>query len=158
MASANGTRTRVASDTVCRAALGDCELAEKCDGVATSCPADTLVAADTVCRAALGACDVAEKCDGVATSCPADTLVAADTICRATADACDVAEKCDGVATSYPADTRDAAGDAKNVTKASDSGCGCRVGGTPAGSGGPASLLLAVLGACALRRRSTRRR
>ena len=102
--------------TVCRPAAGACDVAEACDGVAGSCPADALVSGGTVCRAAAGACDLAEQCDGASSGCPTDALVAGGTQCRAAAGVCDLAEACTGTGVACPADAkgtqvcRDAAG------------------------------------------------
>src|SRR6184192_4251903 len=49
---------------VCRAAAGDCDVAETCTGTSTACPADAKSPAGTVCRASAGACDAVETCDG----------------------------------------------------------------------------------------------
>ena len=88
----------------CRAAAGACDVAESCDGVSASCPADGLAAAGTSCRPAAGACDVAEACTGASVLCPADELVDAGTECRPSAGPCDVAESCTGSAATCPAD------------------------------------------------------
>jgi len=88
--------------TVCRAAADVCDVAETCDGVADSCPADAFEPATTECRTSAGACDLAELCTGTGAACPADLKSTAE--CRAAADVCDVAEICDGVADSCPAD------------------------------------------------------
>src|SRR5207249_8103446 len=41
--------------TVCRAAVGPCDVAETCTGTSTACPADAIQPAGAVCRAAAGA-------------------------------------------------------------------------------------------------------
>lgn len=92
----------------CRAAAGVCDLAETCDGVSPTCPADAKSTAE--CRATGGACDVAESCDGVGNDCPADAVATVGTTCRAVAGACDVAETCDGVGIACPADAVAASG------------------------------------------------
>jgi hypothetical protein len=66
---------------VCRAAAGDCDLAESCDGVSAVCPADQLRANGAVCRALQGACDQAEVCTGASPACPADAFLPAQ-VCR----------------------------------------------------------------------------
>jgi hypothetical protein len=88
----------------CRASAGICDLAEACDGVNPTCPADVFEPASTVCRASGGVCDVAENCTGSAAACPGDAKVLAGTTCRAAADVCDAAEACDGVNDACPAD------------------------------------------------------
>lgn len=144
--------------TLCRGSSDECDPAEVCDGVSTTCPSDSFSPDGTpctddlegctddvcssgvcthpvqplgfVCRASVGECDIEETCDGVATACPTDAFVAVDTectdtdlsdcndarcdgagacvqtqgveangyICRAdNGGGCDVAETCDGV-------------------------------------------------------------
>ena len=120
--------------TECRAAAGDCDVAEACDGTNAACPADATKQsgtactddgnpcttdtcdgtsntcqhaagnAGTECRAAAGVCDVAEACDGTNTACPADAFQPSTTVCRAGAGACDVAESCTGSSADCPAD------------------------------------------------------
>ncbi|XXY14563.1 hypothetical protein WME88_40615 [Sorangium sp. So ce216] len=109
-AAVNGTCGALAANTECRAAAGDCDAAEVCDGMSVACPADARVAEGTQCRASAGACDVAEVCDGSSGACPADTKVAAGTQCRASAGVCDVAEVCDGSSGACRADAKVAAG------------------------------------------------
>jgi cysteine-rich repeat protein len=59
-------------DTVCRAAVGACDLAETC-GSAHACPADAVEAAGVECRSGGDPfCDPAEACDGAAADCPSD--------------------------------------------------------------------------------------
>src|SRR5437016_1164766 len=119
--------------TVCRAAVGGCDVAETCTGTSTACPVDAIKTAGTVCRAAAGECDLAETCDGTSTACPTDVLKASGTtctddgnpcstdvcsgtsatcthpagnagaVCRAAAGDCDAAETCTGTSTTCPA-------------------------------------------------------
>jgi cysteine-rich repeat protein len=113
----------------------ECGLAESCDGVSPTCPADvhepygTACDADSLvctadvcdgagvcthvggnvgatCRASAGACDPAETCSG-GIACPADAKSTA--VCRAAGGACDVAETCDGVANACPSDAKSTA-------------------------------------------------
>jgi len=130
----SATCTFLSSATVCRAAAGECDLAETCTGSAATCPADAKKAsgtactddgnvctvdrcdgsnitcqhpagnAGTVCRASTGACDPAETCTGTSTTCPADAKSPAGTVCRAAVGSCDVAETCDGTSGACPAD------------------------------------------------------
>ena len=103
--------TPESSEVLCRAAAGACDVAETCDGVGTSCPADALAAAGATCRDSAGTCDPAEMCTGTASTCPADARATAGTECRAVAGACDVAETCDGSSnTGCPVDGRATAG------------------------------------------------
>ena len=103
-AAANGSCGTIASGTVCRAAGGDCDTAEKCDGVKTSCPADVKKASGAVCRAKAGDCDKQEVCDGAAATCPANTYLPAATVCRVASGACDKVESCTGSAATCPTD------------------------------------------------------
>src|SRR5207248_5180040 len=48
--------------TVCRAAAGDCDVAESCDGTSTSCPTDTEKTAGTACTDDGNACTL-DQCD-----------------------------------------------------------------------------------------------
>jgi hypothetical protein len=99
------TLTPVPANSVeCRAAAGNCDFAELCDGASPFCPADLVVAGGTECRASGGDCDVAESCNGSSGLCPTDGFVAGGTECRATAGACDVAESCTGSSAACPAD------------------------------------------------------
>ncbi len=82
-----------ATDT-CRPSAGLCDVAERCDGVAVTCPPDRVLAASTLCRAAAGICDVSESCDGVNPSCPSDAMAPASQLCRAATGGCDAAEYC----------------------------------------------------------------
>ena len=119
---------------VCRASAGDCDPAETCNGVLTTCPDDTLQATGTICRASAGECDEAETCSGTSAACPAEGFKPEGTACtddgsvcstdlctglgpicqhapgnvgvqcRASAGDCDVAEACDGLDVACPAD------------------------------------------------------
>ena len=65
---ADGTCSPRASTVVCRAAAGACDVAEKCDGVAATCPADTKASVGTTCG--VGSCSgstaiAASTCNGV---------------------------------------------------------------------------------------------
>jgi hypothetical protein len=85
--------------------MGECDVAESCDGASGACPSDAFVAAGAVCRAAMGECDVAESCDGASGACPSDGFAAAGTVCRSAVGACDVAESCVGTSTVCAPDT-----------------------------------------------------
>jgi|GEM_PF-1266541 len=88
----------------CRAALGNCDLAEVCSGASQDCPTDDFASAATECRHSAGSCDIAEHCTGVDAACPADEVEPASTECRAIGGVCDAAEHCDGVGTACPTD------------------------------------------------------
>lgn len=62
----------VTAGVLCRASAGGCDVAEQCDGVSGSCPADAFAPSSQECRADAGDCDVAESCTGSGASCPAD--------------------------------------------------------------------------------------
>ncbi|MBN2498407.1 MAG: hypothetical protein JXR96_27700 [Deltaproteobacteria bacterium] len=89
----------------CRASAGDCDPAELCDGVNTTCPVNALEPGTVLCRGSAGACDPAEHCDGVSPTCPPNALEPDTTVCRPSTDAdCDPAEHCDGVSADCPSD------------------------------------------------------
>jgi len=71
------TCSRNTDGTTCRAAAGDCDIAETCS--AGSCPVNSYKAAGTECRASTGPCDPAETCPGTSANCPADSYVANNT-------------------------------------------------------------------------------
>lgn len=100
-----GTVTAKASIT-CRPARSSCDLAETCDGLAPTCPADQVVTAPMVlCRAAAGACDKPEYCDGRSPICPMDTKkVKSDDPCRPAKEICDEPEFCNGFDVTCPPD------------------------------------------------------
>src|SRR5207244_4178374 len=132
----------LSSSTICRAAAGDCDLAESCPGNGPNCPADAKKTNGTACtsdgnpctldqcdgtnvtcqhpagnagadcRASAGACDVAETSTGTSTTCPADGFASSSTQCRASAGECDPAENCPGNGPNCPADAKSAAGTA----------------------------------------------
>jgi len=96
--------------TECRAAAGDCDVAEQCTGTAgQACPSDSVSGAFLECRPVAGPCDVAENCDGVNVNCPADGFEPATEVCRASAGDCDPAENCTGSGAACPADAKSTA-------------------------------------------------
>jgi len=120
------------ANTECRAAAGDCDVAEVCTGTSSACPADAMKSAGTECRAAAGECDVAETCSGTSPTCPADRK--RTSVCRASAGPCDPAERCDGVSDTCPADVFTADGTTCNDGDACTQGDVCQAGqcqGTP---------------------------
>ncbi len=88
----------------CRAAAGDCDVAEFCDGVNPDCPPDVFLPDTTECRASAGVCDVAEFCTGNSADCPSDGFEPNTTECRASAGVCDIAEFCTGNDADCPPD------------------------------------------------------
>jgi hypothetical protein len=89
---------------VCRAANGDCDVAENCSGTSATCPANGFKTGGTQCRAADDDCDVAENCNGTSATCPTNGFKAGGTQCRAADGDCDVAENCNGTSAACPAD------------------------------------------------------
>lgn len=90
------------SNQVCRVSAGVCDVAEVCNGVSPTCPANVLLPSTTLCRGVGGPCDVAEFCTGSAATCPSDAFVSSGTVCRNTSDLCDTAATCSGSAAACP--------------------------------------------------------
>jgi len=90
--------------TVCRTAVGLCDVEEMCTGTDAECPADSLEDKATPCRAAVGPCDVVETCDGALPTCPEDEVAPAGVLCREASDGCDLDETCDGSSVACPED------------------------------------------------------
>ncbi len=62
-----------AAGTVCRVAVGDCDVPETCDGTNLDCPADALRGASYRCRVGSGDdCNPDEYCTGSSPFCPDD--------------------------------------------------------------------------------------
>ncbi|NLN62352.1 MAG: hypothetical protein GX146_05680, partial [Myxococcales bacterium] len=126
-----GTCTPHIAGVVCRSAVGECDLAEVCDGESFACPEDAFddgalcgeasdcvtggvcTAADTCelafadpgteCGGApVGVCSAQSTCDGAGTCSP--NFLGAETECRAAANECDVAEVCAGDSPDCPTD------------------------------------------------------
>lgn len=95
-----------AAGVECRAAAGDCDVAEVCNGTASACPVQSFQSAGVVCRAATpGGCDVVESCTGMGPTCPSDGFAASTVECRVAAPGgCDVAEECPGDGATCPVD------------------------------------------------------
>ena len=107
----------VPAGTVCRPAVGLCDLDEVCDGVSATCPTDRYAPTATACRPAAGDCDIAESCSGSSPDCPMDTFRSAGAICRPAAGLCDVAESCSGNTAECPIDDMVPAGTECRVSK-----------------------------------------
>ena len=86
--------TWVSAGTTCRAAAGECDLAEACTGFSGICPANGVKGGGTACTDDGNVCTV-DRCDGISAACehPAGN---AGAVCRAASGQCDVAETCTG--------------------------------------------------------------
>jgi len=97
-------RQPAAAGIVCRPSVGPCDVAERCDGTSTHCPAAAIALAGPVCRPTQGPCDIAEACDGASFECPFNVLESDATVCRKSEGACDVPEHCTGNSPHCPSD------------------------------------------------------
>ncbi len=83
----------------CRPVAGDCDVAEACTGLDTSCPIDGFLDNTILCRPALDAvCDILETCTGLARNCPPDQVATSTTPCgdTLTDNTCTNPDHCDG--------------------------------------------------------------
>jgi len=94
-ASGDGTCEVLPNTWTCRADAGECDVAEACDGAATTCPADGFESEFTACGSSSSdECDNADSCDAGGNCLPRNVPVG--TPCTdATPDDCDDA-RCDG--------------------------------------------------------------
>jgi len=89
------TENYLGAETVCRAANGECDVAEVCGGDSPNCPTDLFVAAGEHCGGLPnGDCDAQNTCDG-AGGCT-ENYLGAETVCRASLHDCDAEEVCPG--------------------------------------------------------------
>ncbi len=80
---------------VCRPEAGTCDVAERCDGVSTTCPANVVLPATTVCRPSVSECDVAEVCSGFSGVCGPDEAQPVGSTCGTSpTDPCDLQDTC----------------------------------------------------------------
>ncbi|MCA9575632.1 MAG: hypothetical protein KC668_09355 [Myxococcales bacterium] len=83
---------------VCRAAVGACDVEERCDGLSLDCPVDAFAATDAPCGDPTAtACDAPDACDGAGACVP--RFVASGTSCGGPDEVvteCDGADVCDG--------------------------------------------------------------
>jgi hypothetical protein len=87
--------TPVESGTVCRIASGECDVAEKCDGINGDCPEDEFKPIDAVCgNQSETECDKPDSCDGFGVC--KENFVAEFTACTDDNDDCNGAKSCDG--------------------------------------------------------------
>ncbi|MEM9070839.1 MAG: hypothetical protein AAGE52_20185 [Myxococcota bacterium] len=109
---------------VCRPAMGECDVAETCDGEAPTCPEDQFAEVGTVCadgfcnQGMCGACEPGAtcdtengceigriECDEVGTpTCVGVGPLPVGTVCREPAGPCDEQEVCDGSSVACPTD------------------------------------------------------
>ena len=83
------------SGDICRVSSGECDLAEKCDGINSDCPLDTFKPLDAPCGdGTVTDCNNADSCDGFGAC--RDNFVANLTACTDDGDACNGSESCDG--------------------------------------------------------------
>ncbi|RJO68998.1 MAG: hypothetical protein C4523_06475 [Myxococcales bacterium] len=90
--------------TVCREAVGDCDLAELCDGENQNCTEDGVMSSATLCRDSAGDCDLAEYCDGADKECPNNRYMSENELCRDADGPCDIGEFCTGDSPNCPPD------------------------------------------------------
>ena len=151
-ATVDGQCGRIAAGVVCRPQIGDCDLAETCNGTALACPTDRVRPRSFVCRGAAGGCDLADSCDGTTKICPADRLRPPTFTCRPKNGVCDVADRCTGDSAACPPD-----GFAPPSTQCRARNGACDVAESCTGSGpacpadgfaGPEVVCRAASGAC----------
>jgi hypothetical protein len=100
----NGICSFLPSSAVCRAAAGECDLAESCTGSGAACPTNAFRPNTYTCRASAGVCDLAENCTGSGAACPANAFRPSTHECRASAGVCDLTENCTGASAACPSD------------------------------------------------------
>jgi cysteine-rich repeat protein len=96
----SATCTFEPASTVCRPAVGVCDVAETCTGTSGTCPPDAKLLGD-VCRPGLGDCDPQELCNGVNDDCPADVHAPVGTAC-VDGNPCTEEDSCGGDGTCIP--------------------------------------------------------
>jgi len=92
------------SSYVCRAADGQCDVAETCSGNSSACPTDGFEPNTEECTGTLndGACDDTDYCDGYGAC--VDGFQPSSYVCRAADGECDVEETCSGNSSACPTD------------------------------------------------------
>jgi hypothetical protein len=109
----------VAAGTVCRAAAGECDVAETCSGSSTACPTDAKKANGTACTDTTPSDCYKATCQSGSCS-QSTTFQPAGTVCRGASGECDLAETCSGSAGACPTDAKKANGTACTDTTTSD--------------------------------------
>ncbi len=87
--------TPVESGTICRVSSGECDIAEKCDGISGNCPEDMFKPVDEPCGDSSDTeCDKPDSCDGYGVC--RKNYVEEFTACTDDEDDCNGPESCDG--------------------------------------------------------------
>ncbi len=88
--------------SVCRPAVGECDVAESCNGTSAACPANGFVPSGTACGSPSSTdCDAPDTCDGAGMC--VNRVDPAGTVCRPAVGECDMAETCNGSSAACPA-------------------------------------------------------
>jgi hypothetical protein len=82
------------AESLCRGAVGPCDMPEACDGENPACPADEFTNPGTECGASEDPCSGADTCDGMG-SCLSNNLDLG-TVCGDSDDLCLLSDTCDG--------------------------------------------------------------
>lgn len=83
------------SGIICRISSGECDIAEKCDGIAGDCPEDAFKPLDEPCGSTADTdCDDPDSCDGYGVC--KENFIAESIVCPDDNDDCNGAESCDG--------------------------------------------------------------
>jgi hypothetical protein len=87
---------------VCKAANGDCDVDDTCDGSTQNC-AERFRPTTYVCNSKNDDCGDQQTCTGSSTSCPPRPVRSTSYICRPlTGTGCDIADRCDGITYNCP--------------------------------------------------------
>jgi hypothetical protein len=100
---ANGTCT-VVTNTTCRPAATDCDVADACDGKSSACPTDVFVPAvdAKICKVASTTCELNATCSGTSSACPSSPVKGMGVVCKAATSDCDLDAACDGATNACP--------------------------------------------------------
>jgi hypothetical protein len=87
---------------VCKAANGDCDVDDTCDGSTQNC-AERFRPTTYVCNSKNDDCGDQQTCTGSSTSCPPRPVRPSSHVCRPlTGTGCDIADRCDGITYNCP--------------------------------------------------------